>query len=340
MVSPPKRTAYTLAVPRQSAATDQQQHRQVVRALLSWYQRHRRTLPWRDLPNDDLDHKAYFVLVSEVMLQQTQVQRVVILFKKFIQKFPTMQALSEASNRDVLLEWRGLGYNNRALRLRDAARTVVREHGGHFPHDLQALLAIKGIGPYTAAAVRNFAFGLATPCIDTNVRRILHRVWHGPEMPAGDWRVPDRQLTSLAADLLVSLPRTKHAAADWHAALMDFGSAVCTKRSPRCEICPLKAQCNSAARVPVPAKGVRRSKLEAETGRSIAGRHTPDRLVRGRLTEALRDVPRGLALQKLGPYAAIDWDASAKQVAWLQMILDRLVRDGVITKRGSLYHLG
>ncbi len=310
----------------------------IVGSLIGWYARHQRTLPWRELPDDDLDHKAYLVLVSEVMLQQTQVSRVIILYKNFIQKFPTAMHLAAATNADILLAWRGLGYNSRALRLRDAARTVVRNLGGRFPRDLSGLMAIKGIGHYTAAAVLNFAFGLPIPCLDTNIRRIVHRVFEGPETPKGEWPVSDKVLLQKEAALVEAMPPNR--GAELPAILMDFGSAVCTKRSPACQACPLKNVCRSASAVPIPIKGVRQAKILKEPGRVISGKFTPNRLVRGRIVEALRDHPQGLALVALGPYAASDWDASGEQVAWLEAILEKLVVDDVIKRRGKSFIIG
>lgn len=308
----------------------------IVGSLLDWYRRHKRTLPWRDLPNDDLDQKAYLVLVSEVMLQQTQVSRVIILYKNFIQKFPTIRALAKATNAEILIAWRGLGYNSRALRLRDAAKTVVIEHGGRMPRTLDGLMAIKGIGHYTAAAIRNFAFGQAEPCLDTNIRRIVHRLFDGPETPEGEWPVSDKALLLKDEALAAAMPERR--AAELPAILMDFGSAVCTKRSPKCEQCPLKEVCRSAFKVPTPVKGVRQAQVLKEPGRLISGTFTPNRLVRGRIVEALRDHPHGLSLQALGPLAANDWDP-AEHRAWLEAILAKLVRDDVIAAAGEVYRL-
>lgn len=306
----------------------------IIGSLRSWYARHRRTLPWRDLPDDDLDHKAYLVLVSEVMLQQTQVSRVIILYKNFIQKFPTLPSLAKATNAQILIAWRGLGYNSRALRLRDAATTVVAEHGGRMPRTLEGLMAIKGIGHYTAAAILNFAFNQAEPCLDTNIRRIVHRVFDGPETSTGEWPVSDQALLKKDEALVAAMP--KNEAAHLPAILMDFGSAVCTKRSPKCEQCPLKDVCLSACKVPVPIKGVRKAKILQEPGRMIGGTFTPNRLVRGRIVEALRDHPKGLTAAALGPYAASDWDPT-EHTSWLTDILIKLERDGMISRRSARY---
>lgn len=284
------------------------------------------------------DRRAYYVLVSEVMLQQTQVPRVVGAFSRFIDAFPTIDALAAATNTQVLQAWRGMGYNSRALRLRDAARTVVREYGGRFPHDLATLQSIKGIGPYTAAALRNFAFDLPTPCIDTNVRRILHRVFVGPESATGEWRRTDAQLGTLAGKLLLDIGRSESAARDWHGALMDFGSLVCTKRQPRCNVCPLAACCASAGKVPAPAVGHRKRKEQREPGRRIAGVHVPNRIIRGRIVDALRDHPQGLPLRAIGPLVAIDWERT-EHTEWLRTLCTALERDGLIVRRGSRYTL-
>ena len=171
--------------------------------ILDWYAVHRRTLPWRDLKTKNLDHKAYLVLVSEVMLQQTQVPRVIILYKKFIQTFPLIEDLAKASNAEVLIAWRGLGYNSRALRLRDTAKAIVSQNC--FPREMHDLQKLPGIGHYTAGAIRNFAFGIPTPCIDVNIRRILHRFFVGPENVDGTWKKDDAYLLKIAEEALATV---------------------------------------------------------------------------------------------------------------------------------------
>ena len=158
-----------------------QEHMQAfVEQIWKWYAVHKRELPWRDLKITDDTERAYQILVSEIMLQQTQVSRVKIVFKNFLERFPTLKDLANASNKDVILAWRGMGYNSRALRLRDAAKVICSQYSGVFPKEYDQLIQIKGIGAYTAGAIRNFAFNLPTPCIDTNIRRILHRAFVGP----------------------------------------------------------------------------------------------------------------------------------------------------------------
>ena len=175
------------------------------------------------------------MLVSEVMLQQTQVSRVVPKYREWLGRYPSLDALAAASAAEVREAWYPLGYNIRPLRLRAIARTVVRRHGGRLPETREGLLALKGIGAYTAGAVLSFAFGRDAAILDTNVRRVLRRVWMGERS-----RVRDRALWELAAQLL---PPGR--AYDFNQALMDLGATICTARSPRCGTCPVAGVCVS-----------------------------------------------------------------------------------------------
>jgi A/G-specific adenine glycosylase len=199
------------------------------RRLLAWYRRHGRDLPWRRTRD------PYRVLVSEMMLQQTQVSRVIPKYREWLRRYPSLDALAAASAGDVREAWYPLGYNIRPLRLRSIARTVVRRHRGRLPRSRDGLLALKGIGAYTAGAVLSFAFGEDAAILDTNVRRVLRRVWAGE-----DRQVRDRALWDLA-DRLLPRGRTY----DFNQALMDLGATVCTARRPRCRACPLARMCAS-----------------------------------------------------------------------------------------------
>ena len=165
-------------------------------------------------------------MVSEAMLQQTQVQRVVPRFEQFVDRWPTEDALADASNSEVLEAWSGLGYNSRAIRLRDAARTVS-EHG--WPRSVSALQELPGIGPYTASAIASICFGAPVPAVDTNLRRVLSR-WYGEPLAGAD-------LKRFAADV-VGEP-----AGTWNQALMDLGSMLCTPAAPACSDCPVASLC-------------------------------------------------------------------------------------------------
>ncbi len=302
-----------------------------VAEIWKWYACHKRELPWRDIRMESDMERAYRVLVSEVMLQQTQVSRIKIVYKDFLKRFPSIADLAQASNRDVLLAWRGMGYNNRALRLRDAAKSIVcnrqptTKH--FFPTAVDDLKAIPGIGHYTAAAIRNFAFNLPTPCLDTNIRRILHRVFIGPENADGSWKKDDRYLLRLAEEVLLNALRSGDAR-NWHAALMDFGSLVCTKRHPRWDICPLtKAGIMKAAyKTPTPSPTPKK-----EPGRMVGQKFVPNRIVRGKIIEELRDSPAGLTQEEIGKRVCIDWHASHR--VWLRDIIEALKRDHLIAMR-------
>jgi A/G-specific adenine glycosylase len=199
------------------------------RRLLAWYRLRRRDLPWRRTRN------PYHVLVSEIMLQQTPVARVIPKYREWLARYPSLHALARASLAEVRETWRPLGYNVRPGRLREIARQALRKHGGHIPERREDLLALKGIGPCTAGAVLSFAFGQDAPILDTNVRRVLRRVF----LSEAD-RLPERVLWGLSAVLLPS-----GGAYDFNQALMDLGATVCTARRPRCPGCPLARLCRS-----------------------------------------------------------------------------------------------
>lgn len=318
------------------------------KAMWQWFPAHKRTLPWRALSLADETQRAYMILVSEVMLQQTQVARVEVLFKRFLREFPTIHDLARASNREVILAWRGMGYNSRAIRLRDAAREIVEKFlGGGFPRGMAELQSIRGIGLYTAGAIRNFAFNLPTPCVDTNIERILHRVFVGPKRPDGSRKHGEKQMLALADRLLSfaletavppSLTKRQKRTANWHAALMDFGSLVCRKNKPRCEECPMaQGICKSAFRVKMQERDATSMKSR-EPGRLVGSVFVPNRIVRGRVVEALRDAHAGLTLEQIGKQISVDW-STVRHRKWLANILSTLARDQLVTRRKSKYLL-
>jgi A/G-specific adenine glycosylase len=202
------------------------------RRLLAWYHANGRDLPWRR--TDD----PYHILVSEVMLQQTQVDRVLPKYHEWLAKYPSLPALAAAPEHEVAETWRPLGYNIRPRRLHAIARESVARYGGALPSDAETLLSFKGIGAYTAGAIRSFAFGQRAAILDTNVARVLFRVFVG----RGDVKAyaMRRHLWTLSEALV---PR-KHVF-DFNQALMDFGATVCVARTPRCGICPMTKLCGS-----------------------------------------------------------------------------------------------
>jgi A/G-specific adenine glycosylase len=202
------------------------------RRLLAWYRANGRDLPWRR--TDD----PYHILVSEVMLQQTQVDRVVPKYHEWLDKYPSLEALASAPEHDVTETWRPLGYNIRPRRLHAIARESVARYGGELPSDEETLLSFKGIGAYTAGAIRSFAFGQRAAILDTNVARVLFRVFVG----RGDSKAHAmrKRLWAISTALV---PR-KHVF-DFNQALMDFGATVCTARKPKCDACPMTKTCTS-----------------------------------------------------------------------------------------------
>lgn len=202
-------------------------------AAAHWYGRNARDLPWRG------NAAPYAVLVSEVMLQQTQVERVIPKYHAFLDAFPTLQALADAQTADVIRLWAGMGYNGRAVRLHKLAREVMEKHAGRIPRTVMELRKLPGIGPYTAAAVACFAFGEAAPVLDTNIYRVLSRAVHGVD-------APPRGAIHPLAEALLPQPDSPITPADWHQALMDIGATLCTTRHPRCMLCPLRSLCAAA----------------------------------------------------------------------------------------------
>lgn len=303
--------------------------------LWHWFERNKRTLPWRGIKEKDPDHKAYLILVSEVMLQQTQVSRVIILYKNFIQQFPHLQDLSKASNSEILIAWRGLGYNNRALRLRDAARAIV-DRGGKFPTDMGSLQELPGVGHYTAGAIRNFAFGIPTACLDVNIRRILHRFFVGPENADGMWKKSDTELLPLSEKVMIqALSMKRGSSAELYAALMDFGSIICTKNTPKWELMtkPMQSVCKSYGK-----KITRKVMKKKEPGRMMAGRFVPNRIFRGKIVEVLRDAKKPLTLSEIGSQAVADWTMGDHK-KWLAGLLEKLEADRILESKRGKYSL-
>ena len=208
--------------------------RRFQRRLLAWYGKHGRDLPWRRT------RAPYRVLVSEIMLQQTQVDRVIPKYREFLRRYPTLERLARARVTDVRRLWYPLGYNIRPVRLHAIARETVARYGGRLPDTAEDLRRLPGIGRYTAGAILSFAFGRDAAVLDTNVRRVLGRVFWGPRR-LGRVR-GDNAFWDLAEALV---PRGR--AYDFNQALMDFGATWCTPRKPKCPPCPMRGFCASYA---------------------------------------------------------------------------------------------
>jgi A/G-specific adenine glycosylase len=198
--------------------------------LLDWYAHEARRLPWRGNPD------PYAVWVSEIMLQQTRVDTVIPYFEQWMQRFPNVTELAEASEQDVLVRWEGLGYYSRARNLHKAAREVAEHYGGNLPEDRQALESLPGVGAYTAGAIASIAFGQDEAALDGNIRRVMARLF-AVDLPAGS-REAESRLGSLAEE---HLPAGR--AGDYNQALMDLGASLCAPKLPACPQCPLNGLC-------------------------------------------------------------------------------------------------
>ena len=294
-------------------------------ALLDWYRAHgRRHLPWRTTRD------PYRVVVSEFMLQQTQVDRVVPRYTAFLGAFPDIGDLAAARAGDVLRAWRGLGYNSRAIRLHALAQTVVREYGGVMPSERDALLALPGIGPYTAAALRAFAFDIDDVALDTNLRRIVHRTTLGLEYPR---LAADAQLDALARG---SVPMGN--AHDWNSAMMDVGSSLCTARAPKCLLCPLREGC-AAAPVDPRDLATRAQRFARRGPQEALPFEQTVRFLRGRIVDRLRDVPAGAALALEDLVADLTPIVTVERLAEIPAVAAALAREGIVEYIGDAIRL-
>jgi A/G-specific adenine glycosylase len=204
------------------------------RNLLAWYRKHGRDLPWRN--TDD----PYHILVSEIMLQQTQVDRVLPKYHEWLTKYPSFAVLAQAPVEDVTQTWRPLGYNIRPRRLQSIAQQAVEKYDGRLPRVRETLLSFKGIGAYTVGAIRSFAFREREAILDTNVARVLYRIFVGKGDPKS--HAMKQRLWALSSAVL---PSAKHVF-DFNQALMDFGATHCSARKPKCGGCSMKSFCRSA----------------------------------------------------------------------------------------------
>jgi A/G-specific adenine glycosylase len=280
--------------------------------VLQWYAEHARDLPWRSV-----GATPWGVLVSELMLQQTPVARVLPVWLAWMEQWPTPGALAAAPAGDAVRAWGRLGYPRRALRLHAAAVAITERHRGEVPDDLAALRALPGVGDYTAAAVASFAFGQRHVVLDTNVRRVLGRAFAGQELPGPSVTRAERDL---ATGLLPDDPPT---AAAWAVGVMELGALVCSAATPRCAACPLEHRCawHTGGR-PAYDGPARKTQTYAGT----------DRQVRGRLLAVLRDDPEPVHRSRL--------EAAWAEPVQRERCLAGLLEDGlVVAGPGDTYRL-
>jgi A/G-specific adenine glycosylase len=270
--------------------------------VLAWYDANARVLPWRQP-----DAGAWAVMVSEFMLQQTPVNRVLPAYRAWLERWPKPVDLAAEAPGEAVRAWDRLGYPRRALRLHAAAQAIVERHGGEVPDDHAALLALPGVGTYTAAAIASFAFGQRHAVVDTNVRRVLARALTGVAQPSISPTAADQRLAVSA------LPSDEPTAARWAVASMELGALICTARTPRCADCPIRSRCAWVLAGSPPYDGPPRR------GQTYEG---TDRQVRGRLLSVLRAAS--------GPVPKSQLDDCWPDAVQRERALDGLVADGLV----------
>lgn len=290
------------------------------RRLLRWYRlQGRAALPWRTR------RSPYRTVVSEFMLAQTQVERVVPKFEAFVERFPDFTALARATRADVLREWQGLGYNSRAVRLHELARIVESDYGGTLPSDARALRALPGVGPYTVAAIRAFGFDLPDAPLDTNIRRIVHRLFFGVEHPpVASPKMLDERARSLVPD---------DGAHDWNSALMDLGATICTARAPKCMICPVNADCAAAPLDTASLDSARRAYAKPAAPQNAIPFERTTRYARGRIIDRLRELPPGRRISLLDLHAT--GGIEPRSIEEVGELVAALERDGLVECDGN-----
>ena len=301
-----------------------EQLKRVHSELLQWYASEQRYLPWRST------HDPYAILVSEMMLQQTQVQRVLPKYEQFLAVFPTLADLAAASKADVISVWVPLGYNMRAVRLQSIAQQVMDGYDGSIPDTIEELLTLKGIGRYTAGAIACFAFKKQVAMVDTNIHRVLHRIFLGLDL--SEPRLTNDQRLIFAEQVL---PEGK--AYDWNQALMDLGATTCTSTNPQCACCPLQDVCRTYAELSQyslfpPGTVMRQLRKVAEKKETYPKQPftSTNRYFRGRIVDHLCSLPEGqrIPLTVLGP--KIKQEFQPEDLIWLQRLVEKLAKDGLL----------
>ncbi|MEP7218711.1 MAG: A/G-specific adenine glycosylase [Bacteroidota bacterium] len=299
--------------------------------LIAWFAVEGRSFPWRSIERarsrkgDEIIHDPYMILVSEMMLQQTQTARVVEKLPEFLSLFPTVESLASASRGDLIRAWRGMGYNRRALRLQEAAVEIVGRHGGIFPRTVAGLESLPGIGRYTASAVACFAFGADVPVVDVNIHRVYSRIFF--KLVTAEMTMPAPTIERLAAAIVPSGDAYR-----WHQALMDFGATICTARRPVCARCPLSDICLSAFPRPIELFDARQGAKKEPELRGI-----PRRIWRGRIVEQLRGAREPMRISgmidALGMPSLFEQFTSAERRELLE-IFRRLMSEGFVVRGG------
>lgn len=321
--------------------------------LFAWFEKHGRVLPWREknhpkakgLVLRDQAIASYFtamwrrdpyrVLISELMLQQTQVDRVLPKFEEFLGRWPTVSSLASAKLSEVMIAWQGLGYNRRARFLHEMAKTVVEKHSGSFPETEDELRKLPGIGEYTSRAILTFAFGKDIGVIDTNIRRIFARVMFGVEVDElGSVPIPPKEFLRIVDE---SVPKGK--GDPWSQALMDFGALICTAKSPKCLSCPLQKVCEAQQRAKREGYDSytemlnvqKKNKSKSEIKKPKQKFEETDRYFRGRIVDKLRE--GSTHMEDLRQHMEKNHGLSDR--VRFGMLVEQLVIDKLLVIRGS-----
>lgn len=283
-----------------------------VKKLLSWYRHHGRDLPWRKTKN------GYRIFMSEIMLQQTQVDRVIPKYRAWFKIFPTWKSLATATTADLIHAWAGLGYNRRALYAREAARAIMTHH---MPRTMDAWRSLKGVGPYVAAALTEFVNNKRAIVIDTNIRRVIGRIFLRKPFPAF---TDDAKIKNILEKITPRDARHR----DLPQAIMDFANAICLPRSPKCAECPLQKECG-ASKIFLSGRKIKRT-ITRVTERIHAEKKIPDRIFRGRILTIVRTEGQ-TNISTLGSRIDSSFDHIADS-DWLHAMIDRLIKDGLLVE--------
>ena len=291
----------------------------VVHKLITWYKKNKRNLPWRHTRD------PYAIFISELMLQQTQVDRVIPKYLAWMKRFPSWEILSRATTASIIHAWSGLGYNRRGLYAQSAAMHI-HEHG--IPISRDAWLQVKGVGPYMVSAIMEFAFHKREIVIDTNIRRIIGRIFLKKPFshPADDRKIKRvlNKITPIKNGHWI-LPQ----------AIMDFANTVCLNSKPLCETCPMRNQCTSATFF---LKGGKKQKKHfiKSYEKIHEGKKYPDRIYRGRILKLILE-KKAISIKKLGVY--IDPSYTKSDATWVKNMIKRLAEDGLISIQHDMIQL-
>jgi A/G-specific adenine glycosylase len=280
----------------------------IIHRIFRWYSRSARELPWRG------ERNPYRILISEVMLQQTQVSRVLEKYPQFLKRFPDFTTLARAKTSSVIRAWKGMGYNNRAVRLQQLARVVNGKWDGKLPRTVEQLQSLPGIGKYTAHAMACLVFNERVPVVDTNINRVLGRLFPVQARRMDIWKLAE-----------LTLPH-RHAG-DWNQALMDLGATLCTSSAPKCDACPVSKFCPSSFQV--------RKRIVKSTKKEPSRDGLPNRVYRGRIVEILRHFAGGKSITAKRLGRQIKNGYSVHDEKWLVRLMKGLEKDGLIVMKYS-----